>query len=310
VQIEASAAVETDRTFGGVTVLVGERNGKYPHGNSILVRGRDARLIMDPSLAVVARAAELRGAADLVLLSHVHEDHIAGMSLFPDAAVHAHSADLTGLRSLDGLMQMYGAYAEEGSLAAATRAYVTETFHYCARADAQGFENGAVFDLGGCQVRVFHTPGHTRGHSALLVEPEGILFLGDIDLTSFGPYYGDAWSDLTDFERSLERLRGIEARTWVSFHQAGIVEDAGDFAAKLAAFAAKIRARDEAIVAFLEEPHSIDEMVAHRFVYRPDAQVPYLDAVEQRMITQHLSRLVAQGRVAEVEPGRYRCAAG
>ena len=26
---------------------------------------------------------------------------------------------------------------------------------------------------------------------------------GDIDLTGFGPYYGDAWSDLADFERSF-----------------------------------------------------------------------------------------------------------
>ena len=302
--------MDTDRTYGAATVLVGERNGKYPHGNAVLVRGRDARLIMDPSLAVVARAGALRGAADLVVLSHVHEDHVAGLSLFPDAAVHAHSADLTGLRSLDGLMEMYGSYAQDGPLAAATRAYVTDTFHYRARPDAQGFEDGAVFDLGGCRVRVFHTPGHTRGHSALLVEPEGVLFLGDIDLTSFGPYYGDAWSDLDDFERSLDRLRGIAARTWVSFHQVGVVEDAELFATKLAAFAAKIPARDEAIVSFLEEPHTIDEMVTHRFVYRPGVQIPYADVAEQRMITQHLARLVARGRVTEVEPGRYRRAVG
>ena len=40
----------------------------------------------------------------------------------------------------------------------------------------------------------FHMPGHTAGHTVLLVEPEGVAFIGDIDLTGFGPYYGDACS--------------------------------------------------------------------------------------------------------------------
>ena len=31
----------------------------------------------------------------------------------------------------------------------------------------------------------------------------GVFFLSDIDLTGFGPYYGDVWSDLEDFEASL-----------------------------------------------------------------------------------------------------------
>ena len=48
--------------------------------------------------------------------------------------------------------------------------------------------------------------GHTRGHCVLHVEPEDVVYLGDIDLSSFGPYYGDAWSSLEDFERT-EDLR-------------------------------------------------------------------------------------------------------
>lgn len=298
--------METDRTFGAVTVLVGEKNGRYPYGNSILVRGRGARLIIDPSLTVVARAEEVRGTVDLVVLSHVHEDHIPGVSLFPHAPIHAHRADLVGLQSLDGLIEMYG-YDPQGPLAAATRRYVTDTFHYVARPDAHGFEEGAVFDLGGCRVRAFHTPGHTRGHSALLVEPDGVLFLGDIDLTKFGPYYGDAWGDLDAFEASLERVRQIDARVWVSFHQTGIVEDAGTFAAKLAAFAGKLREREEAMVEFLKEPHTLGDMVTHRFMYPPHIQTPFTTVVERRMIEQHLARLLARGRVIEVEPGCYRC---
>jgi len=297
--------VHTDRTFGAVTVLVGDKNGKYPHGNSVLVRGRDASLIIDPSLAVAARADELRDAADLVVLSHVHEDHVAGVFLFAKAAVHAHRADALGLRSLDGLMDIYG-YGEP--FTDGMRSYVVDTFHFRARPDTNDYEDGAIFELGGTRVRAFHLPGHTRGHCVLLIEPQGVLFLGDIDLTGFGPYYGDAWSDLDDFERSLERLREIDARVWVSFHHVGVVEDRDVFTAKLAAFAAKIPAREQAIVAYLSEPRTLDELVAHRFLYPAHAQAAFIDAVERRTIRQHLDRLIERGAIVEVERGRFHAA--
>ena len=297
--------MDTDRTFGAVTVLLGDKNGKYPHGNSILVRGRDTRLLMDPSLAVAARAAELRGAADLVVHSHVHEDHVAGLYLFPHADVYAHRADVVGLHSLDGLMEIYG-YGEP--MTSTMRQYVVETFHFVDRPDARPFDNGAVFELGGCRVRAFHLPGHTRGHCGLLVEPEGVLFLGDIDLTGFGPYYGDAWSDLEDFEHSLSLLRQIEARVWVSFHHVGVIDDPELFATKLSAFAAKIPAREQALLEFLREPRGLDEMVAHRFLYPAHAQAPFIDSVERRTITQHLDRLVGRGEVAEIAPNRFLAA--
>ena len=104
----------TDRTFGAATVLVGENNGKYPDGNSVLVRGRDATLLIDPSLSVAGRAAEL-GRVDLVVQSHVHEDHVAGLFRFPHARVTAHRADLPGLHHIDGLLAIYG-YAQPGLL--------------------------------------------------------------------------------------------------------------------------------------------------------------------------------------------------
>lgn len=293
-----------DRSFGNATVVLGDKNGKYPHGNSIFVRGRDRTAVLDPSLALVERAEEFHDAVDLVVLSHVHEDHVAGLHLFPRAEVWAHREDVDGIRSIDGLLRMYGYDMPSGGLTD----WLVDSFHYAPRPDARGFEDGAVFDLGGSSVRAIHLPGHTRGHSVLLVEPEGVLFLGDIDLTGFGPYYGDAWSDLEDFERSLARIASIPARVWVSFHHVGVIEDRSVFDEKLARFAGRIAERDAAIAEYLAEPRTLKEMVTHRFLYPAHATLPFVDAVEQRTIEQHLARGVAAGRIRE-EDGRYRTVA-
>ena len=285
-----------DLHLGHTTVLIGDKNGKYPHGNSLLIRGSDATAIVDPSMAVVARADELRDQADLVLLSHVHEDHVAGVHLYPRAEVHAHRLDAPGVRAIEGIMAIYGYDGFDG-----VRSFLVDQFHYSERPDARDYEDGAVFDLGGVTLRAIHTPGHTRGHSVFLIEPGGILFLGDIELSSFGPYYGDAWSDLEDFERSIAKVRDIDARVWVSFHHVGVIEDRAQFIDRLDRFAGRIAERERAMLEYLREPRSLDEMVAHRFLYPEHATFPFIDVVERRTIDQHLARLSRQGRVRQVD---------
>lgn len=292
-----------ERAIGAVTVLFGARGGKYPHGNSLLVRGPEETLVVDPSLGLLPRRERLP-AVDRVLNSHCHEDHVAGNHLFPDAPWHLHEADLPGLRSLDGMMAIYGYPAAQLE---SFRRVVVEQFHYRARPDAQGFADGAVFELGGgVRVRVLHAPGHTRGHCFFWIEPDDVLYLADVDLSSFGPYYGDAWSDLEDFERTLARLRGLRPRHWATFHHVGVLSDADEARARIERFAAKIADREERLLAFLRGgPHDLGAIARHRFVYRPEDDVSWAEPVERRSMEQHVARLLAAGRLREVEPGRY-----
>jgi glyoxylase-like metal-dependent hydrolase (beta-lactamase superfamily II) len=290
-----------------VRVLFGERGGKYPQGNSLLVRGADETVVIDPSLGLIPRRTDLPR-VDRVLNSHCHEDHVAGNHLFPDADWHLHEADLPGIHSLEGFLAIFGF---TGSVGAAWGRSVLEQFHYTPRADALAFRDGDRFELGGgVSIRAVHLPGHTRGHCAFWIEPEEILYLGDIDLSSFGPYYGDAWSDLEDFERSLARVRGIEARHYATFHHIGVLDGAPAFLERLDRFAGVIESREARLLAFLAQPRSLDEIAAHRFAYRPEDPVPFAEPVERRSMGLHVARLVRQGRVREVEPGRFASAAG
>jgi glyoxylase-like metal-dependent hydrolase (beta-lactamase superfamily II) len=283
-----------------VSVLVGTDAGRYPSGNSLLVRGAGETVIIDPSVDVVARGGA-PAAVDAVINSHSHEDHMPGNGLFIDARVHIHDDDLPGARSLDGLMDVYGL---TGQPRADFARQVVEEFNYTPRPDAEGFSDGHVWDLGGTQVEAVHLPGHTRGHSGFRISGR-VFFLSDIDLTGFGPYYGDVWSDLEQFESSLALIRDEDAEFYVTFHHKGVIEGRAEFVELLDAFHAVIPRRHATMLDFLAEPRSLDDMVAHRFVYRPHVQHVFADSVERRCAAMHVQRMLVRGEAVEVEPGRF-----
>ncbi len=289
------------RLTSSVSVLGGPSNGAYPSGNSLVVRGSGETVLIDPSVTVVERGGA-PAPLDAVINSHSHEDHMAGNGLFADARLHIHEADLPGAQSMDGLLDVYGL---EGQTRDEFRSTLYEEFSYAPRPDAEGFHHGHVFDLGGVTIEAVHLPGHTRGHSGFRIS-NGVFFLSDIDLTGFGPYYGDVWSDLEDFEASLAKVRAEDARWYVTFHHRGVIEGRERFLELLDEFAAVIPRRHDAMLAFLAEPRSIDDMVDHRFIYRKHVQHVFADSTERRCAGMHLQRMLARGEAAEVVPGRFQ----
>ena len=299
-----------------VTVLFGAERGKYPDGNSVLVRGRESSVLIDPSLSVHAMSVHAMSVHALsvhglsghgmqphvhvehVLLTHPHEDHVAGLSAVRADGVAVHRADLAALQSLDGLMLLYGIPRDEWP---AMQRLVTERFHFEARPDAHAFDDGAEWRLGGATVRAVHAPGHTAGHCVFLVEQDGgptVMVTGDIDLTGFGPYYGDAASSLDDFETTLAKVRGLAADHHVTFHHKGVVDGHDAFVAAVDAYAAVFRRRSLALLALLDRPRTLDELVADGIVYRAGTRPPLFgESVERHSIRRHLERALADGEI-------------
>ena len=104
--VRMSASPETI-TLGSVEIHFGEKSGKYPDGNQVIVQGRDARVAFDTPL-VSNRIGAAFDSVDAVILGHVHEDHMAGLHRVPRAQVWVHEADVQAARSWPGLAAHYG----------------------------------------------------------------------------------------------------------------------------------------------------------------------------------------------------------
>lgn len=283
--------------FGAVSVHLGHKSGKYPDGNQVIVRGTDLRVAFDTPLVSNRIGPEFDG-VDLVILGHVHEDHMAGLNRVPNAGVQVHVADLEAAQSWDGLCKHYG-YPPD--VLAEMKLMIERDFHYLPRPDATGYVHGQRWDLGGgVRIRAHHLPGHTSGHCALVVESEGVAFIGDIDLTGFGPYYGDVTSSLGAFRKSLSEVAELDARIWVTSHHRAVISDRPQFLAALAGFASKIDERSEKLINYLRErPHSLAELAERRLLYPPGFSLPYVESAELNSIRMHLEELAAQAIVRD-----------
>ena len=120
--------------FGRVCVYFGAMSGKYPDGNQVIVRGSDTHAAFDTPL-VANRIGRDFDDAELVVLGHVHEDHMAGLHRLPRAAVHVHERDLDAARSWEGLARSVG---RSGADADVMLARLRRHFFYAPRPDAIG----------------------------------------------------------------------------------------------------------------------------------------------------------------------------
>jgi glyoxylase-like metal-dependent hydrolase (beta-lactamase superfamily II) len=237
-----------------------------------------------------------------VWLSHWHEDHFMHLDLFDDRPLAIHPADAPMLAGRDAFLNAYGVDEPEARMR--WKAVLEETFHFKPRRADRFLEGGQVIDLEGVTVEIIHTPGHTPGHLGFrFVEPE-VLFLGDYDLTAFGPWYGDRDSSIADTVASVGRLRRTAARVWLTAHETGVFETAP--AAVWDAYLGVIDRRRQALLEFLATPRSMDEIVGAWIAYRkPREPLDFYAHAEKALMGKHLESLLAARRVA-CDGCRYR----
>lgn len=283
------------------------RGGKYPQSNSVLIDD-DIRAIIDPAcneekLLKIHQERPI----EVIINSHGHEDHILYNSRFPDAQLWVHELDAAAFRDFNDLLAQFylpGGVDEEAQ--AKWVAFFTDVVKFQPREPDRLLEDGEILDFGETRVKVLHTPGHSPGHLSFHFLQEKILFLADLDLVKFGPYYGDKASSVDDTIASLKRLAEIDVDVYLVSHGKEAILD-GD-PVHIDRYMGIIFQREEKLLAFLDSgPKTMEEITAHGIIYGGHTLSDGawdLSMSEHAMMKKHLERLERLGK-ARLENGRY-----
>ncbi len=160
---------------------------------------------MSPQQHCAAQLAEVGVSPEsirYVVQTHLHIDHTGALGHFPDAAVLVAVAELAAARAADPPH---------------ARGYVREDF------EQPGLDwrvlDGELDVYGDGTIRLLPTPGHSAGHTSLLLELDGT---GPVLLTADASDNRAQWegrlppralSSREDAEQSLQRLRELAAQT-------------------------------------------------------------------------------------------------
>ncbi|HZK84448.1 MAG TPA: MBL fold metallo-hydrolase [Desulfosporosinus sp.] len=277
----------------------GEQNGQFPFSNGLMLE-TGMRVLVDTGFGPSRReAVKAAGKVDVIVNTHFHMDHAYGNQFFPEAQIWAHALDAPALRSPDQFRAYTGfpsirEFPDFPDFPGGSPAQVV----------ARELVDGEVLDFGEIVLKVIHTPGHTPGHISLFEPKAGILFSGDIDLSPFGPWYGNLRSNLEEFRRSIKRLIELDPKVIVTGHS-GIISD--NIQGRLRRYADKLDLRDEQILQHLSASKTLADLVDMKIIYRrfPEPQRLYR-FFEGVMLEKHLDSLLSQGKVFVKQNQKYK----
>ncbi|MBC2715494.1 MAG: MBL fold metallo-hydrolase [Desulfobacteraceae bacterium] len=281
-----------ERHFGPVWFIPGHNSGKYPYCHSLYIEGPG--ILIDPS-SDRDRLKQLKQNQGVrsVWLSHWHEDHFMHLDLFDDVPLWMSAADAQPLSSIDNFLDAYGIEEDFREL---SKVFFKEQFRFRPRKPDRFLKNGEVIKFDSLSIEVIHTPGHTPGHLTFFFKESEVLYMGDYDLSSFGPWYGDVYSDIEEIRKSVTRLQSIPAKIWLTAHEKGIFEDFPDDIWHN--YLDVIDKREQKLLDFLENPRSIDEIAHAWIVYgKPREPESFYLFGEKGIMQKHLARLAVGGKI-------------
>lgn len=289
-----------DRQFGPVRFLPGEKGGRYPYCHSLYIE--DARIIVDPASnpKLLGEIGKKNGVA-AIWLSHWHEDHFTYLDIFDGRPIYISAADEPPLTDIEVLLDWYGLH---GTYRDFWRREIEGTFHYRPRPMAGHLKGGTVTLSGGLKVEIIPTPGHTPGHLALYFTELAVIFLGDYDLTPFGPWYGDRHSSIEETLASLDKLESLPASVLLTGHEQGIYESPEPELWRR--YRQVIFKREEKLIDFLQTPRSLDDIVRACIVYgKPREPKEFFEFGERAIMEKHLGRLLRRDAIFINEKGLF-----
>lgn len=273
------------------------RNSKeFLFANSVLVHG-DQSVIVDPSASFtyISQLSDSR-CIKTVLNTHYHGDHRSLNHLFNNVHFASHEADAQAISDFDYYASI--AVRDDKSFYLEWIRNVFKKYKIVDCPVSIKLKDGDVLETGAERIRIISIPGHTPGHIALYFENADTLFVSDIDLTPFGPWYANTVSDIELFKESIRKIRSFECQYYVPSHGERIYER-DKFLEKLDRFYACFEKRETIILDLLKEkPMEMAELCSHGIVYRKGSLGDLLKCYFQfEMVGKHIEIFEREGVV-------------
>ena len=289
--------------FGPLKFIPGRKGGRYPYCHSLVLTGPETWVVDPAADKDYFRRLAASRRVSAVFLSHFHEDHQKYNYLFPEARFYVPAPEEAAFTSVAGIFRFMG--IDDPGFKQYWQEILVRDFHFRPLTNLALYFPGQRFQQGEITLEILPAPGHTPGHSCFYFPRQEVLFLADVDLTPFGPWYGDATSSLEDYAATLESLEAVRTRTYLTAHEQGVFSFE-EFRVGLQYFRQVLADRERRLLEELKTPRTLAQLTARRLIY-PKAKEPAFvyEHMERQMVQKHLERLVKRGMVSETPEGYF-----
>ncbi|MEM2142269.1 MAG: MBL fold metallo-hydrolase [Candidatus Thorarchaeota archaeon] len=287
----------------GVYLVRGANFARFPEANCLLVDDEiltlvDAGASIEHIRAALHETGHREEDIQRIVISHFHIDHKGYANVLrigPDCEVLCHPEAEPGIVSLRGMVAMYGIdghslYDDWVTRLRSWVPHITREYRVTGH-----YRDGVPIDCGRTQIYPRFCPGHTPDHTCFGIDGYDTMMLVDIDLTRFGPWYGNMVSDINDFKRSILDIMELGPTKVVTSHILDPVTQDVDL--RLTQYLEVFDRREKRILQMISDGvDTIEKLTMAPTIYpRIPANLYYI--FEEFMLRKHVEDLIERGAV-------------
>jgi hydroxyacylglutathione hydrolase len=278
--------------IGPLMIIEGPNHSKVPFSRSLYINSKDKVLIDTGADPAKLLALDNQYGVELIINTHYHPDHTLHNHLFQDTEKWINPLEFETIQSMEGIARGNGVYQEWGPEGVeALRNHMPKEWVQNLGGISGTYQYEEEYNFGGVKVNFLHTPGHTKGYSSPYFPELGVVFVGDFDMTSFGPWYFGTDGDIDEFIESGKRLLELDADTYITGHQKGVFTKQ-EFIKAMDKFLNIIDQRNEIIEKYVRQGMNFEELTNIGIFYpKKTLSSMILRTWERSGIRKHLQRL-------------------
>ncbi|MHA2378719.1 MAG: MBL fold metallo-hydrolase [Candidatus Thorarchaeota archaeon] len=286
-----------------VHLVRGLNSARFPEANSLFIDDEILTLVdagSDIGQITITMKDLGYGLDDLdrIVLTHFHIDHkghAEQLRRISDCEVMCHPLSVKGISTFQGWADECGmtdhpVFNEWKPTLQSWLPLLSSEYEITGH-----YENMKPITCGEVELVPLHLPGHTKDHTCFGINGLETIYLVDIDLTRFGPFYGNMVSDIQEFKDSIKSVIDLSPKIGISSHLLDPVKH--DLRELLEEFLSVFDKREAHILKRISDGQDTIEKLAALPTIYPRIRFNYLYFFEECMLEKHVELLVEEGTI-------------